>query len=382
MGQTWDEIGAVYDTSGDNIRKWASRQSWFDEIREEEKITEKNRPSQKLHIDGETKTRRVVETVKLYEETDKTPEKIMSMLGYSLDEWKFKDFKLTKYGKEDSPMYSVKMELKPLDDGELHIDKFLKLMRKEPEPMEIEMMGVGERNLVIGLADLHFGVTSYEYLKEQLAEVMDIVSNGYDTIAVEQLGDLFHSSQMKETITLKGTILPTVDMVKAWQDAKSFYYALIDHCAKYANKVQIEHAAGNHSGNLEFAFLDLIKDRYSLLKNNRVEVNNHNDWRVAYRLGNVGILISHGDTVKIQDLPDIFARDYKMLWGNTEQHEVHAGHKHNKFKEFEAKNGTVIRQFPTPKPTDDYEDKFGYGSRKMIELIEYDEDRSRNTYEI
>src|SRR5690625_4114621 len=92
MGQTWDEIGAVYDTSGDNIRKWASRQSWFDEIREEEKITEKNRPSQKLHIDGETKTRRVVETVKLYEETDKTPEKIMSMLGYSLDEWKFKDY--------------------------------------------------------------------------------------------------------------------------------------------------------------------------------------------------------------------------------------------------------------------------------------------------
>ena len=38
-GNTWDEIGAVFGTSGENVRAWAKKQEWFDEIREEHKVT-------------------------------------------------------------------------------------------------------------------------------------------------------------------------------------------------------------------------------------------------------------------------------------------------------------------------------------------------------
>lgn len=35
----WDEIGAVFGTSGENVRAWSKKQDWFDEIREEHKVT-------------------------------------------------------------------------------------------------------------------------------------------------------------------------------------------------------------------------------------------------------------------------------------------------------------------------------------------------------
>ena len=38
-GSTWDEIGAVFGTSGENVRAYAKKQPWFDEIREEHKVT-------------------------------------------------------------------------------------------------------------------------------------------------------------------------------------------------------------------------------------------------------------------------------------------------------------------------------------------------------
>ena len=387
-GKTWEEIADELEITLDKARGIARNSPRYNEIKQPD-------PHDKTDLENKKKDdRKVYEDGSIVEEIErhfreplepKSQSDFMELHKYDPDEFVFVNGESTVWtvtNGEGETFYNVRSKLKvrPMGDNELSIDEFIELMRKEPEPMNIELMGVGTRNLVIGLADLHFGVTSYEYLKEQLVEVMDIVTNGYDTIVIEQLGDLFHSSQMKETITLRGTILPTVDMVKAWHDAKSFYFELIEHSAKYANKVQIEHAAGNHSGNLEYGFLDLIKERYELADIN-LEVNNHNRWRTVYRLGNVGIMLAHGDNVKLKDLPGKFANEYRVLWGDTESHEAHTGHRHESFKEIEQ-DGVVMRQFPTPKPTDDWEDMKGYNSRKMIELVEYDEDRSRMVYEI
>lgn len=394
QGKTWDEAGAEFGVSGERLRGYARRKDWYEKIKEPD-------PHDKTNLEDKLKTKKkisedgtIVEEIERHFREDKEPktaEEFMELHGYDSNEFVFVNGESNVWTVTNGlgeTFYNVqsKLKVRPLKDNELPMEEFIERIKEPPPPIHVELVGVGKRNAVVGLADLHFGITSWEYLYEQLCEVCDILSNGYDEIVIEQLGDLFHSSQMKESITLRGTILPTVDMPKALQDAKRFYWTLIEHAATHANKVRIEHAAGNHSGNLEYFFLDAMKDRYELNEQcnfkDRIEVNVHNDWRTAYRIGNVGIMMAHGDTVKIQDLPDMFARDYKLLWGDTEQHEVHAGHKHNKFKEYESKNGTVMRQFPSPKPNDDYEDKFGYGSRKMIEIIEYDEDRSRVVYEI
>lgn len=277
--------------------------------------------------------------------------------------------------------FQSKIIAKPIVANQMTLEEFREIVRVEPKVMKIETKGIGIRHLVVGLADLHFPVTRLEDLKEEMAEVMGIMENGYDIIVFEQLGDLFESSQMKASVTLAGTILPTADMAVAWQEAKSFYHTLIDHALMYCNKVQIEHACGNHSGNMEYPFMDGLKDRYSLLEEKKVEVNLHNDYRTAYRIGNIGIMLSHGDTVPLAKLPLKFASEYPLLWGDVEHRECHTGHKHNNFKEVDI-DGTVMRQYPTPKPSSDYEDKFGYNSRKFIQLVEYNNDKSKGTYEI
>ena len=269
----------------------------------------------------------------------------------------------------------------PIAANGLTLEQFAELMKEQAPYIKLKQIGVGERNLVIGLADMHFGVTSLEQLVEQLSEICEIVENGYNRIVIEQLGDLFHSSQMKESITQKGTILQTVDMVKANKDAKSFFNTLIEHCVQYAREVRVEHACGNHSGNLEYFFMDALKDKYEY-DGSRIKVNAHNEYRSVYRLGNVGIMISHGDTIGLKKLPSSFANEYSVLWGETETHEVHTGHKHNKFTEEEGDYGVVMRQFPTPKPTSDFEDKYGYLSRKLINAVEYGDDGEKGTYKI
>ena len=278
--------------------------------------------------------------------------------------------------------FQSKIKVTPLKDNDaLTKEEFIEALKEPTVKWEIEKVGIGERNLMIGLADMHFGVTTIEMLKNDLAEIKDIIENGYKTIVIAQLGDLFESSQMKESVTLRGTFLPTVDMVKAIKDAKSFYHDLIDHAVKHCKDVRIEHACGNHSGNMEYIFMDALQDRYELLKCKSVKVNNHNDWRVAFKIGSVGVMMTHGDTVKLKDAAGKFAKEYAVLWGDCESHEVWVGHKHHDFTYTDI-NGIIHRQFPTPKPTSDFEDKYGYLSRKLINAVEYDDIGEKGTYKI
>lgn len=281
--------------------------------------------------------------------------------------------------------FQSKIVAAPKTEDGLSIEELFDMMQRPMKPIKIKQIGIGVRNLVIGLADLHFPMCE-DRMSDLVSEIFETIENGYETIVVEQLGDLFESSQMKDTITLKGTVLPTVDMVLGVRQADQFITAIMDHSLKYAKNVNLEHACGNHSGNLEYMLVRDIKKYYKTIKENRVTVNLHNDYRVAYKLGNVGIMMSHGDTVPLKRLPGIFAKEYAVLWGSCESHEVHTGHKHNKFVEQEV-DGVVMRQFPTPKVEKrqthgEYEERGGYISRKMIQLIEYNEDNSKVIYEI
>ena len=267
----------------------------------------------------------------------------------------------------------------PIVEKGLSMSEFLEAMRDNPIKHKIKPVGIGTRNLGIGLADLHFGRTPREYIKPHLDEICDILENGYKTIMIAQLGDLFESSQFQQTITEAGTILPSVDMVEAWADAKWFYHTLIEHALKYSKNIIIEHACGNHSGSLEYAFLDGVKDRYELLGN--VDVRHHNNNRAASKIDSVGIILSHGHGVKLKDLPLKFASEYPLVWAECEHREAWSGHLHNQFTTSDI-DGNVMRQFPSPKPPTKYEDKYGYNSRELIQAVEWSSDRSKVIYEI
>ena len=111
----------------------------------------------------------------------------------------------------------------------------------------------------------------------------------------------------------------------------------------------------------------------------QIHVHNTTDYRAAFRLEHVGIMIAHGDTA-LRKLPMLFATEYADIWSNSSWREVLYGHFHHEVVNDDS--GVVIRQLGTPKPSDGYEKKNGYTmSSRTLKLFEYDADRLRVTYD-
>jgi len=317
--------------------------------------------------------------IQLSLEQAKDQQYILEAHGFDHTEWEVVSAKSSQWNHSNkehgtSLMYSSKVTVKPKkDSNELTKEDIISKLSGEVKSVVIPVNYVGENNLVIGLADLHFGITQLSDTLVKLDDIKSIIQNGYKQIVIEQLGDLFHSSQMKTSQTLKGTILDDVDMVKAIEDAKTFFDVIITEALRYSKKVSVEHASGNHS-DFEYMFLIYLEAKYP-----DVKVNYHNDYRTAYMLDNVGIMLTHGDTAK-NKLPQLFATEYKMIWSLSETMEIHKGHYHSVEKEMD---GVIIRQFGTPKPNDAYEVRNGWtNNRKVIQLIEYDSFRPKIIYEV
>lgn len=231
-------------------------------------------------------------------------------------------------------------------------------------------------NLVIPLADLHFGITKLDDLSMKLLSFGRMMKNKkYKVVSIEQLGDLFHSSLMKTTQTQKGTILDDVDMVQAIEDAKTFFDAIIRCSLQHAKEVHIYHTEGNHSGNMEYMFLEYLKAKYP-----DVKVFNNNDYRYFYALDNVGFMIAHGDYAK-KNLPMLFANEASQIWSDSYTREIHTGHFHS--EKTVDHDGVIHRQLGTMKPADKYEISNGWVlSKKELQIFEYDKNRLVTTYNL
>ena len=215
---------------------------------------------------------------------------------------------------------------------------------------------------------MHFGITTMLDVKGHLDRLLELINKGYKTIVIEQLGDLFHSSQMWSSQTLKGTLLDEVNMVQAVEDAKQFFDVLVTAALQNSTTLHIKQMAGNHSANLEYMFMEYLKAKYP-----QVVIKNNIKFRDAYLLDNVGIMLAHGDLAP-KNLPMLMANEFGGVWSLSHSREIHKGHFHN---EKTVDNGGVIsRQLGTVKPNDKYEIMNGWTlSKKELYALEYDSDK-------
>ena len=262
-------------------------------------------------------------------------------------------------------LYQSKITVKP-KTHDVSIEKFLEQLTQDIKPYKLSVNeNKTKKNMVLPLADLHFGITKISDLESHLHKIIPIIQQPRDTFVIEQLGDLLHSSQMWTTQTMRGTMLDEVDMVQAIEDAKSFFHLIITNIN--ANHIIIKQMAGNHSGNMEYLFMEMLKVKYP-----NVSVQNNVKYRDAYLLGDVGILIAHGDLAK-KGLTSLFPTEFKDVWSKSKQHYLHTGHYHN--EKLTDNAGIVWQQFGTPKPTDKYEEQNGWSlSKKSMYLLEYSTD--------
>ena len=367
----WTKIDELLDLPPDGARSKARSQDWYKQIVQRNPHDKAENVDKKNYRDDGSISSFI--RTRLDDKQTFSKEELLELHGLDPKEFKIKtitsnEWSVTAGTGEKYYNFQSKILAEPILSSDITPEQMAELLIGKIKPVEVKKLSIGENNLVIQLADLHFGVTKLKDTIDKLSKLIDRIDYGYKTIVIEQLGDLFHSSQMRSSQTLRGTMLDDVDMTQAIEDAKSFFDTVLIKCLECSQEVIIEHASGNHSGNMEYMFLIYLESKYP-----EVKVNYHNDTRTAYQLGKVGIMLSHGDTVTLNKLPMLFANEYKQLWADSEVCEIHTAHKHNKYTEQEI-DGVVLRQAPTIKPNDLYEITNGWTSnRKIMQVIEYDE---------
>ena len=310
-----------------------------------------------------------------YQKDSKTPEDILKYKGYDPQEWEISQVTTNEWTTTAADIQKWNQQLKFVVKPK-HKSFNASAFTESIKPVKLTAIKTGDRNLFIGLADWHFGITKLEDIQDKLAMIVDIVSKGYKQIVIGQLGDLFHSSQIKKSVTMAGTVLDDVDMETAIKDARAFFDVLITECVRHSKQVTVEHAGGNHSENLEYMFLLYLEAKYPDIK-----VNYHNKYRQAFMLDNVAIMITHGQYGKRKDLPMLFATEFSDIWSKATTREIITGHFHT--QQTNDYQGVIHRQLGTIKPNDNYEIENGWTmGKKVLQLFEYDSERLRVTYDI
>lgn len=331
--------------------------------------------NKRYNIDGTISQAEFDVKMAFYQKDSKTPEDILRYKGYDPNEWEISQVTTNEWTTTAAETQKWNQQLKFVVKPK-HKAFNASAFTESIEPVKLTAIKTGDRNLFIGLADWHFGITKLEDLQDKLAMIVDIISKGYKQIVIGQLGDLFHSSQIKKSVTMAGTVLDDVDMETAIKDARSFFDVLITECVRHSLKVTVEHAGGNHSENLEYMFLLYLEAKYPDIK-----VNYHNKYRQAFMLDNVAIMITHGQYGKRKDLPMLFATEFSDIWSKATTREIITGHFHT--QQTNDYQGVIHRQLGTIKPNDNYEIENGWTmGKKVLQLFEYDSERLRVTYDI
>lgn len=312
-------------------------------------------------------------TMQMTSEQAKDPEFVLRAHGFNPDDWdivsahnNFWQQNSVENGLID--LYQSKITVKPKSDDELTPQDIANLFKSDIKTYTVHQVARDTHNLVVPLPDLHFGITTILDVKGHLDRLLELINKGYKTIVIEQLGDLFHSSQMWSSQTLKGTLLDEVNMVQAVEDAKQFFDVLVTAALQNSTTLHIKQMAGNHSGNMEYMFMEYLKAKYP-----QAVIKNNIKFRDAYLLDNVGIMLAHGDLAP-KNLPMLFANEFGGVWSLSHSKEIHKGHFH---KEKTVDEGGVIsRQLGTVKPNDKYEIMNGWTlSKKELYALEYDSDK-------
>lgn len=316
-------------------------------------------------------------TLELTNEELRNESKLLEYHGYDPEKWEIKTSSNSRNTRETNKgtkhSYNSRITVKPKTALTLD-DLKQELTKTYVEPMEVyKNKPVDSKDtLVISLFDLHYGITTAQSIKKNLANLIYRMKKGYDKIVIISGGDVMHSDIIIGSRTTSGTELDPVDMKTAIQNARSFYDAIFRTALANSNHVEHYAIGGNHDRTTSYMFYLILLERFP-------QVEHHlDDYRLAFKVGNTGILVAHGD-LAMKDIALLFATQYPDIWNATTNHEVYSGHFHT--KNTTDQKGVILRSFGTPKNPDGYEIKMGYlNNRKYIEALEYSAERIEAVY--
>jgi len=220
-----------------------------------------------------------------------------------------------------------------------------------------------DRMLEIPLFDMHLGVADFNHYKQTQNEIAELIECGYDEIIFAVGSDLFHNNDHRGR-TAKGTQIEQVDMIKAFDDAVSFYVPLINLARDKAKRVRIVYVKGNHDETPSWYFAKYLSAIYQdIVFDLEFQEKKIVTWK--------GIFIgyTHGDKGQ-KAIPEVFITKWATEWSEATTREIHTGHLHV-LKERDS-YGTRVRTLPTAGITDQWSmDGSFEGAVKEFNIFEY-----------
>lgn len=371
--KSWAEIAVATGYTRAGVRAYAYRQEWYKDYKRE-----LGRHTNQEHRDCSSSVTSEIILQRNAKELF-TEAELLELHGFDPKEFRIKHVTSNEWTtpQEDGQFYNYqsKISVEPIADDEKAQAELIETLKKEVQPVNVRQVNFGKNNVIVALSDMHFGETKLRDLQEKLIEITQTLQKGYNKVVIMNAGDFFHSDDMFSSRTISGTVLETVDMVAAVNDAKAFMDTVFRSALKNANEVEYQYVAGNHSS-FEYFF-----NEYLIVKYPEAKIVQHNELSTAFMLDNVLIALAHGHKIKKNNLSQVISYEYRELWGKASEVHCFTGHYHQ--LESQTLNGVIVHQLGTPKKADTYERQNGWvASRKLIQLFEFDSDKMKTVYYI
>lgn len=245
----------------------------------------------------------------------------------------------------------------------------------------------GKELAVLHLTDLHYGKPGAEHpwgfdeadawIRAATEDLLDKVSGRAGRILIP-LGHDLGQYDNERWETTGGTRVDGAGSVRDVFRAMRSFAVWVVRRAREIAPVDVVEVPGNHSRLLDFALCDLVGAVFEQDTHVRVDTRDTRD--KTYRFGDVGLLLTHGDDIAFEKLPQHFAVAHPEIWGQTYYREILTGHLHARRGRtvgdyFEA-GGVITRISPALCPADWWHRNKGFvGSIRGVEAFTYDREQ-------
>lgn len=412
LGLTWDEVAQVLNEEyGDNYGESKYRKWWYafqEGMNYVNTLEAEKEEAVKEYIGEQKKDFQILKNgeqvssvlCKLSDEQLKDPDYILKVHGYDSNEWELTSAKQSIWSsKIDNELYSSKITVKPrkgFNWSEDNIKKIFEKLEKHTEFSTSQYAKIASKDaiapdknkmLLIGVADLHYGLLAKENLSEEYN--MKIAEQRFDNI----IDDVIYRKQKDDTIEkvilLIGNDFLSADNVQGTtsrhftqQDQETNWYEIIESATEmlvkeidklkyYFPKVIVMNVKGNHDEMSTFGIMQTLNAYYK--NNEQVEINTSCKFRQYIRYGTSLIGLSHNE--RVQDVSKIMAAETGTYFGECRYKLFLMAHLH-KQQLLEDDYGVDIRRMPSVVGASAWTAQQGYtGTNKMSQTFVFDKDK-------
>lgn len=242
------------------------------------------------------------------------------------------------------------------------------------KPSELEPTTTkGSTMLEIPLFDMHFGISTFDYYKETLSDILGILhERNYEEINILFGQDVLHNNDLRGH-TAKGTIIEKIDFQQAWSDAWRFFRILVDAALEQSPNVNLYYSKGNHDECAGWCMFKALEAVYPQCQfDDSLAPRKCIFWK--------GCFIGFGHCEYARQNSKLFQNfvlDFPKEFAQAQVREIHSGHLHRE----SIDEGMMVRRLPSAVITDEWSSNNGYtGAHKRFMIFEWAEGRLKANY--